>query len=110
VGSSCARVRSRACVGAFQLTPAPKKNPFGAWNVTPSVARVSFSIFEATGGRRPSTPTSVAVVSVAVVPDGTSPFSSVKMRTGRCEGNAAPAPHRNAPVGTSKPSDEPRYA
>ena len=42
----------RARVGTFQLTPAPKKTPFFVCSVSPSVARVMFSVFD--GQRRPA--------------------------------------------------------
>src|SRR5207244_10146477 len=45
---------------------------------------------------------------VAVSLDGTKPFNSVNTRSGLREGNAAPAPHRNALVGMSNPSGLPR--
>ena len=101
---------SRARVGTFQLTPTPPKKPFFACAVTPSVARVMFSVAETSGANDPSVARSVVPVIVAVSLDGTYPFNSAFSRTKLRDGNARPAPQRNAPDGRSKPSALPRHS
>src|SRR5476651_2850759 len=90
---------TRAVAGMFQLTPAPKNQPFFDWSVTPSVARVMFSVFEMTGDTVWSMPMSGEPVIVAVPADGTSPFSSPTRRTKLRDGKVKPVPHRNEPDG-----------
>src|SRR5438093_1432295 len=66
-----------------------------------------FSVDEESGARLRSAPT-IAVVMAAVSFDGTWPFSSPSTRRTLRDGNVKPVPHRNAPVGISKPSGLPR--
>src|ERR1700704_3387714 len=89
---------SRALVGTFQLTPAPAKKPFFAWNVSPSVARVRFSVLETVGGKLRSAPRSAVGLRIdAVSSDGKTPFNSPTTRSQFRDGKVTPVPHRNPP-------------
>ena len=100
---------SRPRVGTVQLTPAPAKNPFFAWKVSPSVARVRFSVAETVGANVLSVPrTVVPLRSETVSDDGTWPFNSPTTRRKLRDGKVTPVPQRNAPFGASNPSGLPR--
>src|SRR5712692_5876105 len=95
-------------VGGVQLTPPPTKKPFLACTVTPTVARVRFSVVEVGSGNDPSFVDTVKLVIVAVSFEGTTPFSSPNTRMKLRDGKATPVPHWKAPEGRSKPSGLPR--
>ena len=102
---------SRAWIGTFQLPPTPAKNPFFAWKVTPTVARVRFSVFEIVGGKLRSVPRSVVLLRIDAVSLATTcPLTSAFSRSRLRDGNAMPVPHWNAPPGVSKPSGLPRHS
>src|ERR1700687_4721023 len=96
--------------GQFQLPPAPKKHPFFDWSVMPNVARVRFSVFDTSGDTLLSVPVSGVPVMVAVLLDGTFPFSSPTTRRKLREGNVRPAPHRSAPLGSVYPAGLPSHS
>ena len=100
----------RACVGTFQLAPAPMKNPARVWKVSAAVARVSFSSSNVAGATLPSLATIGDPMNPALPPVGAMPFNSPMNRSGLREGTATPAPQRNAPAGVVNPSGAPRYS
>ena len=99
---------ARSCIGSVQLTPPPTKKPPFDCQLIAKVARVRFSVDDTIGAMLPSTPTIDAPVIVAASLLTTNPLISAMPRSALRDGNPAPAPQRNAPVGASMPSGWPR--
>ena len=84
------------------------KKPVRCCHVSPTFACVRFCVAEIAGGMLPSSPTTRPDPIVATSSLGTDPTSSSVARRGKRDGKPAPTPHRNAPLGMSKPAGSPR--
>src|SRR5262245_48103569 len=92
-GSLSVRKPERSFVGNDHVDAAPTKNPFGIWNVRPTVAALKLRNVEIVGALDPSTATSGAR-SVTVSLEAFSPWNSVVRCSGPRLGKPAPTPHR----------------
>src|SRR5262245_25558168 len=87
----------RSFVGNDHVDAAPTKNPFGIWNVRPTVAALKLRSVEIGGATDPSAATSTGDVkfgdTVTLSWAAFSPVYSVVRRRGPRLGNPAPTPH-----------------
>src|SRR5262249_24671189 len=90
-----------------QRMPPPANAPFFPSHVTPRLTLAGESVFDTSGGRDPSSPTSVVPVYETVLSNAFSPCSSASTRKLFLDGNPAPKPHgkpfdRLMPVGSPR--------